>query len=496
MINIIQAINDPNLFQPFLGNTKTWASWFTALRTIYGLPQRSTKAKQLIHECTGTTPRPAGYSTALFLTGRRSGKSRTAALIGAYEAALAGHQAKLAKGETGIVAICAPTKSQATIVRNYIRAIFETPILSQEVANETREGNFELRDGTLIAILAGDWRSVRGFTLLAAILDEACFFGYSDESKVRSDTELVRALQPSLATVGGKLIAISTPYAEKGWCFNQYKRHYGNATNTLVWNCPSRTMNPTLSQEIVDSALDDDLAAARSEYFAEWRTDVAGYIPRELVEQLVISHRTELLPHGNTRYFAFVDISGGRKDDGTLAIAHRQDRTVILDHIEAHRAPYNPYSVVQLMAETCQRYNIGRVTGDNYSAEFVREAFLSNGVQYTKCKLPKSELYLELLPRLCSGEIELLDNPTLINQLANLERHTRSGGRDKIDHGPNMHDDVANALAGVAHITIKNQGMITAFGELTGPGLDANDPMAARRMWTRGIHPVEGCRIF
>jgi hypothetical protein len=58
---------------------------------------------------------------------------------------------------------------------------------------------------------------------------------------------------------------------------------------------------------------------------------------------------------------------------------------------------------------------------------------------------------LELLPRLCSGEIELLDNELLIDQLAGLERRTRSGGRDSIDHGPNQHDDLANVVAGVAY---------------------------------------------
>src|SRR5205085_7711562 len=52
---------------------------------------------------------------------------------------------------------------------------------------------------------------------------------------------------------------------------------------------------------------------------------------------------------------------------------------------------------------------------------------------------------LELLPRLCSGEIELPDDRALIDQLAGLERRTRSGGKDVIDHPPGGHDDLANA---------------------------------------------------
>src|SRR5206468_3311357 len=99
-----------------------------------------------------------------------------------------------------------------------------TPLLAGEVADETREG-FELNNGTRIEILAGDWRTIRGYTLLAAIVDEAAFFGYDAECKVKSDTELVRAIKPSLATVGGKLICISSPYARKGWCYTTHKKH-------------------------------------------------------------------------------------------------------------------------------------------------------------------------------------------------------------------------------------------------------------------------------
>jgi hypothetical protein len=93
------------------------------------------------------------------------------------------------------------------------------------------------------------------------------------------------------------------------------------------------------------------------------------------------------------------------------------------------------------------------VTGDNYAAEFVASAFTSQGVGYAKSSKPKSVLYLELLPRLCSGEIELLDDETSIDQLANLERRTRSGGRDIIDHAQGAHDDLANVIAGVADVT-------------------------------------------
>ena len=466
-MNITTAINDEQLFLPFLGGkVDTWANWVTALQVLHGSKIKKKKAKKVVQACTGRTASQLpteGFDTALFLIGRRSGKSRMAAIIGAYEAVLAGHEHKLSKGEVGVIPIISPSKSQSRIVHGYLRSIFQTPLLKNEVVNDYKS-TIELRNGTRIEILAGDWRTIRGFTLLAAILDEACFFGYEGESKIKSDTELVRAIKPSLATVGGKLIAISSPYAKRGWCYQTHKKHFANdSSNVLVWNCPSRTMNPTLPQSVVDDALREDLAAAKSEYLGEFRDDVGAFLPREIIERLVVENRTYLRHQEKTNYFAFVDLSGGRSDDAGLAIAHKENNSIVVDLAKRWRSPCNPIEVVSMMAEEIKTYNIHHATGDNYAAEFVASAFRENGIKYQKSKLNKSQLYLELLPQLCSGNIELPDDDFLVSQLSNLERRTRSGGKDIIDHPSGGHDDLANAVAGVSYLASKRQRVVGAL---------------------------------
>ena len=458
-MNVIEAAGDENLFRPYLtgagGSLKPWGRWRTALRVLYGLPT-SPKAAATIRACTGRDPgtMPAGgFDTALFLTGRRSGKSRVAGLIAAYEATLAGHETKLAPGEQGLVAVLAPSKPQAGIVKGYVRAALGTPMLASEVVRETRDG-FDLKSGISVRVLAGDWRTVRGFTLVAAVVDEAAFFGLDAEAKVKSDTELMRAIKPALATTGGKLIAISTPYARKGWTWKQFKGQHGNPDGTtLVWNCPSRTMNPTLPQRVVDAALAEDRASARAEYLGQFREDVAEYLPRSLIDRYVIEGRTGLLPRDGVRYHAFADMSGGRGDDAALAVAHRTPGgTVVIDHLHRERPPFAPAEAAGRMARAAKRYGVRKVTGDNYAAEYTAEAFKAHGLRYDRCPTAKSGLYLELLPRLCSGEVELPEDETLIDQLAGLERRTRSGGKDSIDHAPGAHDDLANAVAGVVSL--------------------------------------------
>lgn len=451
-MNIIQAINDPKLFRPFLGDDlDSWSQWMVALRTLYGLPV-SKADKGLVKLCTGRKRKSLpddGFDTGLFLCGRRSGKSRIAATVGAFEACLAGREQRLAPGETGVVAIVSPTKTQSKVVRDYLESLFDTPLLKNEVRRSIREG-FDLRNGISIRVLPGDFRSVRSFTLCAVIADEICFFGLEAENKIRSDTELVRALKPGLATTGGKLIAISSPHARRGWAYKQHKRAFGNnQSSTLVWNAASRVMNPTLKQKVVDEALLEDPSAARSEYMAQFRDDIDQYVSRTTVESFVISGRKELLPDRSQRYRAFCDLSGGRRDDATLAIAHRSNKKIVVDFMKRWKPPFSPVQVIAQMSNELRRFRITRVSGDAYAGAFVEEAFKSNRIHYAKSSRNKSELYLEFLPRLNSGEVELLDDDTLVDQLAALERRTRSGGRDLIDHPAGGRDDVANSVAGV-----------------------------------------------
>ncbi|QDT39228.1 hypothetical protein [Stratiformator vulcanicus] len=468
-MNILETINDPNLFRSFLDNGEgldSWTGWLDILAAIYGLPATDPAGFAEVTGGRDVGKLPAeGFDSVLALTGRRSGKSRIAATIAAYEAACSGREKKLSPGEIPLVAVCSPSLKQSRIVRSYIRAAFDSsPILKAQVKEETKEG-FTLLNGVRIEMLAGDWKTTRGFTLLAAIVDEVAFFGVEEDTHIKSDTELVRALKPALATANGKLIAISSPYARKGWAFKTWERHFGNnSPSTLVINAPSRVLNPTLPQKIVDQAMAEDRSAALAEYLGEWRDDVADYLPRPIIEAAVIKGRLELGPREHLKYHAFADLSGGRIDDAALALAHKDNEKIILDKVAFYKAPFDPNDVIRRMSEELKRWGLTRVTGDNYSAEFVVAGFKRNGIRYERAKANRSELYLELLPRIISpGELELLDSETLIEQLAGLERRTRSGGKDIIDHAKGRHDDLANAVAGSVFVAAKGRRVLGAL---------------------------------
>ena len=328
-------------------------------------------------------------------------------------------------------------------------------MLEREIVKDYRDG-FQLSNNVRIAILTASHKLVRGFSLISCILDEAAFLGTDSESEVKSDTELVNAVRPSLSTCNGRLITISSPYARKGFCWTTFKRYYGNnSAPTLVWNSPSRTMNPTLPEEVIAQAMQEDRAAALSEYGGQFRDDVSLFLPVELIEQFVVNNRFELLPRTDTNYSGFADVSGGRHDDAALSIGHRIDKKIVIDCIKRYQAPHVPTEIIRSMCDTLKSYGIKSVVGDAYAAEFTIAAFRSNGIRYNKSQFNKSEIFLEFLPILCSGAAELLHNEDLIKQLSNLERRTRSGGKDMVAKPVGGRDDVANVVSGVCTVLSK-----------------------------------------
>ncbi len=73
----------------------------------------------------------------------------------------------------------------------------------------------DLNNGVTIEILTASFRTVRGYTLIAALLDEIAFWR-SDEGYANPDTEIVAAIRPAMASVPGAMLlcaSVRTPGA-------------------------------------------------------------------------------------------------------------------------------------------------------------------------------------------------------------------------------------------------------------------------------------------
>jgi hypothetical protein len=174
--------------------------------------------------------------------------------------------------------------------------------------------------------------------------------------------------------------------------------------------------------------------------------DGAAFDGDKVMAAIVTGRRR--LPNEEGRvYQAFVDMSGGSSDDAVLAISHLDAarRVVVLDVLMSQTGapPFNPRDAVRKFAAELKAWGLARVTGDAYAGQTFRRDFEDLGVSHSVSTRTKSEIYDSFEPKLNAGEVELLDDGKLQEQLLTLVIRG-----SKIDHLPGDHDDSANAACG------------------------------------------------
>ncbi len=469
-MNILEALGDANLLGASIRDPDSWKPWRALLGAAFGLPL-SEDALALYRQCTGRRVPPSGPAAYLWLVvGRRGGKSFAMALIAVFLAVFKDWRKYLSPGERAIVLLVAADREQAKILHRYCQGILSAPILQSLVWNVTAS-EIELKGGVTIEVVTRSYRSVRGRSVCVAVLDELAF--WRDDDSANPDAEVLNAIRASMATFGSDamVIAGSSPYARRGVLWDAFRRwHAKDDARNLVWQAATRVMNPTISQDFVDSEYERDPASAAAEYGANFRSDVAEFVDLAVLEACTADGLFELPPVSGTAYLAFCDPSGGSSDAMTLAIAHHDDGVAVLDCVREVRAPFQPEAVVEDFCATLAAYGIAKVTGDRYAGEWPREQFKKRNVDYVPSERVKSDIYRDALPLLNSRKCQLLDIRRLISQLHGLERRTARGGKDSIDHAPGAHDDLANAVAGAIVLASHHEVTLNFHVPTVGPG--------------------------
>lgn len=453
MKSLADAMVDPALFgSTFAG--PSFANWRTVAKVIDGLPLTSTEI-ELYSALTGRADTPAAPFTECYLVKpRRAGGTLFGAVCGVH-AALQDYRDRLGPGEWATVALIASDRRQARQLMSYCKGlVHDSPLIAGELERET-ETELDFTHRTRIEVHVASFRSTRGYSYACVLLDELAF--YRDDLSANPDVELVRAVRPGLANLGGRLLGFSSPHSRRGHLWDMYLAHYGKPSNILVLQAPGQVLNPTISKDVIARARQEDPTAARSEWDAQFREDVSQFLEDELIDAAVCEGRQELPYLYGRNYVAFCDPSGGRHDAMTLAVAHCESVSVnyaprgraVLDRLVVVVPPFDPETVVQRFSEVCRSFGIRTVVGDRFAAEWVSASFKKYGVKYEAAELDKSAIYVECLPLFAEQRVDLLDVKAMVTQLRLLERKPRSGGRgDAVDHPPRAHDDAANAACG------------------------------------------------
>ena len=433
---------------------ESWDGWRSILRAIYCLPMDEADRAffKQVAERDPPTRRPR---EVWVIAGRRSGKSAITSLIASYSAIF--FQAdvqQLRPGEKARVLALAVDKAQARVVRDFCASYFDfVPALRSMITRQTA-ASIELANDVSIDIAPNSFRSIRGFSILVAALDEVSF--WRSETSSAPDVEVYNAISPALETLpGSMMIGISSAYRRAGLIYDKYRKYYGtDDPNVLVIKAATRTLNPLIDQQRIDQALLDEPAKAASEWLSEFRSDLSSYVDPLLIEAAVDRGVTVPPPGAGKRYVAWIDASSGASDSFACAIGHAEGRDLLLlDNLTEVRAPFNTSSATQQIAEVLKAYGLSECMGDDYAKGWVISELARHQVRFTArpTEMNRSALYLETLSAFSAGRVRLLDNKRLVGQYAALERRVQPAGRDVVDH-PNRsghHDDLSNVCAGV-----------------------------------------------
>lgn len=298
----------------------SWSAWklfFKALAAAFGETGTLTltrKERRLYKKLSKRKTTPKRLRELWMIIGRRAGKSRIAAFIAIYLAFFVDWSPYLAPGEKGHVLVINPDRRQGRIILGYITAFIESvPMLAEMVERKTADAIY-LRNSVVIEIATAHFRVVRGYTCLACIIDEGAYL--RDETSANPDSELLTAIRPSMATIPNSLlIFISSPYARRGELWKAYRKYYGKEHDEiLVIQADTRTMNPTVPQSVIDTAMEEDPTATAAEYGGQFRHDIESFVPLEVIENCTTPGRYELPPVEGVDYFGFTDPSGGSQD--------------------------------------------------------------------------------------------------------------------------------------------------------------------------------------
>jgi hypothetical protein len=226
-MKLFDFMHDPALCGDAFADA-SWDTWRVIARLYDGDAQLLThEQQQLARKLIGREALPSEPPRELFIgAGRRSGKTRFDSLL-AVHAAAQDYRPRLAAGEWATVSVHAVDRRQARVVFGYCRGLIDgSAVLTAEVTNATSEA-IEFAHRTRIEIHTASFRSIRGYSLALAVLDEAAFL--PAETSALPDVELYHALMPALMTLRGRLVVTSSLHRKTGLMWNKYREHFGAA---------------------------------------------------------------------------------------------------------------------------------------------------------------------------------------------------------------------------------------------------------------------------
>jgi hypothetical protein len=448
-LSMREALSHPDVFGPIMQG-ESWFGHKVLLIAAAG-ETLTDDEREVFRKLTNREREPGKMCRELVaIFGRRAGKTMMLAVFVCWLAALVDHSDVLGLA-AGVALIISRDQRASLVMLDYVEKILSSSLfLAQLIVSRTADSIF-LSNNVSIEVRPCNRISSRGITAISICADEIGHW-FTSADFANPDSEVLGAARPALLTTLGPVLMASSVYAKRGVLFDSFKKYYGpdGPPDTIIAYGGSRDLNPSIPQEEIDRELEKKPVRNRAEYLSEWRSDVEGFISREVVESCVDNYH-ELPAQPNINSQCGIDQASGvtEGDSFAIVIAHKLGDRAIIDAIREIRPPFNFFELVEtVLLPLCKSYRIYKVVGDNYGALLAQDPIRRAGIGFELAEKHKSALYVDpFLPLLNAKKILMPKHERAINQICSLERSLLRTGREQITHPIHGHDDIANAIA-------------------------------------------------
>lgn len=370
-----------------------------------------------------------------FVSGRRVGKSRTAAWLALWKA--------VTYSGTEVL-VTAKAQRQSMELFNQIQTEMRTSDIPEDQWGVTRSTRTEINfdnGSRIIALPVGrDGSNIRGYGRPnnMIIVDEAAFI---------NDEIFQQVLSPMLAVGDGQFILLSTPFGKKGFLYERF-----NDPEWYTMQVPT-SANPLIDDSFVEEQRKNLTSTQfKQEILGQFVESADSFFTRE--ELIACAH--ESVDKQGSVTFLGVDLAstGGDEsvyvsidDEGNVFdIEHTTDKpmTDAMGRIRELDS-YHDYNKIMVDSTSLGqgtvdqvRESLGKkVEGFKFSNE--KKQSLYNTL---KNELQNKNIAFEYIP----GKNNLAGNK-MVNQCLELEYSYTSSGKMRIEHPPGGHDDFSDALA-------------------------------------------------
>lgn len=461
------------------------------LRVLYGLPLDRKQVK-IYRKLTGNRKEfePGQDKTeAVWVLGARSGKSLLASVIALYEATRDKWQQYLSKGESGYIVVIATRQKQAEqiIQANCSRLIEGSPVL-RGVVKELYQTELTLTNNMKIISLPCNSTAGRGLPICAFVLDEC---GHFYTEGIRADQTIYDSLRPRMAQFpGAKVVLISTPAAKQGLLWNFFEDGF-SVPSRFTAQAETRTGNPEIPKEFIKREYKRDVDYARREFGAEFAEKIESFFAYEVLQNSFTLAGS--LPYKNEfDYSAGIDQSGlSGRDRFALAIAHKEDSKVLVDHIEAWQTKDSD-KILKDVGKFTEGYRLSKVSIDRYAKGWVSQALNKLGLE-VEIRPTMAEIYTNLKSLMIAGRVRLPDNPDLKKAFQNTQGFYGKNNALSIAHQRSAagHADLADAVATAVWVLSSGPEGVPFDIFIIDSGKDEEDGEK-----DRGWEPVRSSDIF